>query len=164
VAYNAVRMEPVFMALGQVAGIAAHLAIQDVVPVRRVPTGKLQQLLVERGGVVTFYDDLNFDDPDFAAFQWLGARALNPGYKATPDIKLTRRDGWTKLKRILEAEGRPWTEPQENPTLPLRGDELAQWLRQAGYQPEVGRFAALKTQSVVLKQFANLVYQTLIHP
>ena len=37
VAYNAIRMEPVFMVLGEAAGIAAHLAIRDSVAVRRVP-------------------------------------------------------------------------------------------------------------------------------
>ncbi len=79
VAYNALRMEPVFMALGEASGMAAHLAIEEKLPVRDIPAPRLQQLLVERGGVITFYEDLPLDHPAFAAMQWLGCRALNPG-------------------------------------------------------------------------------------
>ena len=148
--YNALRMEPVFMALGEASGIAAHLAIQRDVPVRRVPVAELQRLLVERGGVITFYDDLPFDHPAFAAFQWLGARGLNPGYEATPEMKLTRRDGWTKLARVLRCEGKPWQTPQDDPQVPLRAADLAEWLRQAGYGPDDARFQGPGRESAEL--------------
>jgi hypothetical protein len=92
VAYNALRMEPVFIVLGEVSGIAAHLAITGKKPLRRIATSVLQKLMVERKGVITFFEDLRFDDPDFAAFQWLGARGLNKGYTATPDKQLTQAD------------------------------------------------------------------------
>lgn len=161
VAYNALRMEPVFMALGEASGIAGHLAIRDGVPVRRAPTAELQRLLVERRGVITFYDDLPFESPHFAAFQWLGARGLNPGYKATPDLKLTRRHGWTKLARILHAEGRAWQEPQDNPDAALRAADLAEWLRQAGREPSDDGFQTLGEQPLTLSQYARLLYATL---
>ncbi|MDX2152776.1 MAG: FAD-dependent oxidoreductase [Bryobacteraceae bacterium] len=50
VAYNAVRMEPVFMALGEASGLAAHLAIEERVPPWKVRAAELQRLLVERKG------------------------------------------------------------------------------------------------------------------
>lgn len=161
VAYNALRMEPVFMALGQASGVAAHLAISRDWPVRRVPVAELQQLLVEQRGVITFYEDLKFDDPAFAAFQWLGARGLNPGYKATPGLKLARRDGWVKLSRILHVEGKRWDEPQNDPQTPLRGADVAEWLRQAGYQPEDTGAQGGWDQPLTLAQFATLLYRTL---
>jgi len=119
VAYNALRMEPVFMALGEACGIAAHLAIRRKTELRRVPTAELQSLLVERRGVVTYYDDLPFTDPSFAAFQWLGARGLNPGYKATKDRKLTAADAAAKLARIGKYNGKvpPEGLSVEGPTL-----------------------------------------------
>jgi len=40
VAYNALRMEPVFMALGEVCGIAAHLAIKGKAELRNVPVAQ----------------------------------------------------------------------------------------------------------------------------
>lgn len=156
VAYNALRMEPVFMALGEACGMAAHLAIRHGVEVRRVPVAELQALLVERRGVITFYGDLLFTDPDFAAFQWLGARGLNPGYRATKDMKLTRAGAATKLARILKLHGRTWAVPRDNPDAPLVAADLQDWLKQAGYTP-----ASTGASALDLTQFASTVYQAL---
>lgn len=162
VAYNALRMEPVFMALGEASGLAAHLAVRRGVPVRHAPVAELQRLLVEAGGVITFYDDLPFGSPHFAAFQWLGARGMNPGYQATPDRPLTRRDGWTKLGRILRSEGITWSAPQIDPEAPLRGSDLAAWLREAGYEPPADAVPeAHGEQPLHLAQFADMLFRTL---
>ncbi|MCH5373401.1 MAG: FAD-dependent oxidoreductase, partial [Planctomycetes bacterium] len=162
VAYNALRMEPVFMALGEASGIAAHMAIRDNVAVRRVSIARLQRLLVEGGATITFYSDLPFDSPHFAAFQWLGARGLNPGYQATPDLKLTRRHGWVKLGRILEAEGRPWKAPQDAPDAPLSRRDVCRWLQEAGYQPPDDTAPeASADQPLDLSRFAELLYRTI---
>jgi hypothetical protein len=45
VAYSSVRMEPVFMMLGQAGGLAAHLAFQQSVSVQDVPVPRLRELL-----------------------------------------------------------------------------------------------------------------------
>lgn len=164
VGYNAIRMEPVFMALGEAAGIAAHLSIRGGVPVASVPVDRLQRQLVERGGVITYYGDLPFDHPAFAAMQWLGARALNPGYEATPERPLTRRDGWVKLERIMRATGREWTAPDEEPDAPLLGRDLAEWLRQARLRGEPAGADGLKEKKLNLEEFARLVYDAFPAP
>jgi hypothetical protein len=156
VAYNALRMEPVFMALGEASGVAAHLAIEQGVAPRAVPTGPLQQMLVERGAVVTFYEDLPFNDPDFAAFQYLGARGLNPGYRAGKDEMLTREAGFTRLRRILAHEGNSWNNPPGEPGAPLTGAALSEWLNAAGYRPAGGDGEPLS-----LAAFASAVYRAL---
>jgi len=46
VAYGSIRMEPVFMILGQSAGAAASLAIEHGVPVQGVDYGKLRERLL----------------------------------------------------------------------------------------------------------------------
>ena len=46
IAYGSIRMEPVFMVLGQSAATAACLAIDDKVDVQKVPTTKLRQRLL----------------------------------------------------------------------------------------------------------------------
>jgi len=139
VAYNALRMEPVFMALGEVCGIAAHLAVSRRVVVRRVPVPDLQALLVERRGVITYYEDLPFTDPAFAAFQWLGARGLNPGYNATKDARLTSAEITERLDRILKTHG---------PVSP----ETEARLRHATGQSEID-----------LTTFATKIYEALRH-
>ena len=45
VAYSTIRMEPTWMALGQAAGAAAHVAISGNIEPRAVPIGKVQMLL-----------------------------------------------------------------------------------------------------------------------
>jgi hypothetical protein len=155
VAYNAVRMEPVFMALGEACGIAAHLSLKRGAPLRRVPPAEVQALLVERRGVITFYEDLPFDDPVFPAFQYLGARGLNPGYRASKNEPLTRASAAERLARILKYEGRAWSAPAGDPSAPLTGAELAAWLKQAGY----ARAAAPATGAPAdLAAFAAAVY------
>lgn len=52
VAFSSIRMEPTWMALGQAAGAAAHLAATQGVEARDVPIGELQELLVGRGQVI----------------------------------------------------------------------------------------------------------------
>ena len=49
VAYGSVRMEPVFMILGQSAGVAAALAIDANIAVQDVPYNTLRDKLVEKG-------------------------------------------------------------------------------------------------------------------
>ena len=46
VAFGSIRMEPVYMILGQSAGAAADIAITDKVPVRNVDYSKLKQRLL----------------------------------------------------------------------------------------------------------------------
>lgn len=46
VAYGSIRMEPVFMILGQSAGMAAAIAIDDEVSVQDVDYGKLKTQLI----------------------------------------------------------------------------------------------------------------------
>lgn len=52
VAFSSIRLEPTWMALGQAAGIAAHLAIQNELNPRKVPVKQLQALLRQQGAVL----------------------------------------------------------------------------------------------------------------
>jgi len=52
VAYSSIRMEPTWMALGQAAGTAAHLALADRVQPRSVPVDSLRRKLLADGQVL----------------------------------------------------------------------------------------------------------------
>jgi hypothetical protein len=54
IAYGSIRMEPVFMVLGQSAGAAAVLAIDDQVPVQKVSYEKLEQKLTAEHQVLAW--------------------------------------------------------------------------------------------------------------
>jgi hypothetical protein len=108
--------------------------------------------------VITHYDDLPFDHSAFAAFQWLGARGLNLGYRAQPELKLTRRGGWERLSRVLQAEQRPWKQPSDAPDAPLLGKDVAQWLGEAGLPTDDAELQTLGDRELQLAQFVTLVY------
>ncbi|MBN8421464.1 MAG: FAD-dependent oxidoreductase [Verrucomicrobia bacterium] len=52
VAFSSIRLEPTWMALGQAAGVAAHLAIEQNVELRKVPVREMQALLTKQGQVI----------------------------------------------------------------------------------------------------------------
>ena len=54
IAFGSIRMEPVFMILGQSAASAACIAIDDEVSVQEVPYDKLSKRLIADGQVLTW--------------------------------------------------------------------------------------------------------------
>ena len=161
VGYSSLRMEPVFMALGEACGVAAHLSLRDGTPPRSIPVPELQHLLVGRGAVITHYDDLPFDHSAFAALQWLGARGLNSGYQARPDMKLTRATAAERFRQVMVVEKKTWQPPNPMGDEPLRGRDLADWLRQAGLKADFREIERLSERELNLAQFATLLYRSI---
>jgi hypothetical protein len=56
IAFGSIRMEPVFMILGQSAAAAAKIAIENNTAVQDVPYEKLQKMLRDKGQVLTLED------------------------------------------------------------------------------------------------------------
>ncbi len=54
IAYGSIRMEPVFMILGQSAATAAVFAIDDNLPVQKVPYVKLREQLLKDGQILEY--------------------------------------------------------------------------------------------------------------
>jgi len=52
IAFGSIRMEPVFMILGQSAAAAAVLAIDDNTDVQSVNYSRLKEVLIEKGQIV----------------------------------------------------------------------------------------------------------------
>ncbi|MEO7653291.1 MAG: FAD-dependent oxidoreductase, partial [Bryobacteraceae bacterium] len=82
IAFSTVRLEPTWMALGQAAGVAAHIAITQGRKVSDVPVDTLQRLLLERGQVLTYFKDIDRADPAYAALQYYGTRGFFKDYYA----------------------------------------------------------------------------------
>lgn len=72
VGFCALRLEPIWMSLGQASGHAAHLALNDDVSVQDIDTSELQQRLHARGAATIYVSDVPRSFPDFAAVQWWG--------------------------------------------------------------------------------------------
>lgn len=82
VAICSVRMEPVWSALGQAAGVAAALAIDNKQELKDVPVKQIQDELLKQRCLLIFYTDLPADSPAFTAAQKLSLL----GAVAGPDI------------------------------------------------------------------------------
>lgn len=85
VGFSTIRMEPCWMALGEAAGTAAALAVNESKNVRDVPIDQLQEKLLQHGATLIYYRDLKTDDPDFALVQRLALRGFFPDWDAEPD-------------------------------------------------------------------------------
>jgi hypothetical protein len=54
VAYSSLRMEPQYMIIGHAAGVAAHLALRDKIPVQKISVPELQKILKSEGAVFEY--------------------------------------------------------------------------------------------------------------
>ena len=54
VGYQTIRMEPVFMALGEASGIAAAQAVSAKAELRAIDVPALQREILKRGGVILY--------------------------------------------------------------------------------------------------------------
>ncbi len=118
VAFSTVRVEPTWMALGQAAGTAAHLAIAGDVQPRALDASLLQRELLKQKQVITFFKDIDQSDPAFAAMQYFGARGFFPDYQARSKDPVDRE---TARRWIRIAAGREAT-AAELSSLPSRGE------------------------------------------
>jgi hypothetical protein len=73
VGFCALRLEPIWMSLGQASGHAAHLAIEGGATFVVSPSD-VQRRLHERGAATIYVSDVGSRDPDFAMVQWWGQR------------------------------------------------------------------------------------------
>jgi hypothetical protein len=85
VGYCALRLEPIWMSLGEAAGHAAHLARRKHGLLQTVSTSKLQELLHSENAATIYVSDVLPGNPDFAAVQWWGTAGGLHGLAPTPD-------------------------------------------------------------------------------
>jgi hypothetical protein len=90
VAFSTIRTEPTWMALGQAAGVAAHLALASNRQPRAVDISDLQRALLRQGQVLTHFEDIDVRDPAHAALQYFGTKGFFTGYQTRSHDVLER--------------------------------------------------------------------------
>jgi hypothetical protein len=116
VGFCALRLEPIWMSLGQAAGHAAALANKDNVTVQKVNVAKLQEILIGDRSALIYTSDVPPGHKQFAAVQWWGSLGGLHGLAPTP-AKLGQRgknlhgqyfEAWpdhhVELDKVLDAE------------------------------------------------------------
>ncbi len=70
IGFSTLRMEPCWMALGQAAGVAACVAVEDNVAVGKVDIAKVQRRLLRQGAVLIYFQDAKPGDEHYEALQF----------------------------------------------------------------------------------------------
>ncbi|MDB4679577.1 FAD-dependent oxidoreductase [Planctomycetaceae bacterium] len=73
VGFCALRLEPIWISLGEAAGTAAHLALQKNRPVQNVSVVDIRRLLHRSGCATIYVSDVPRSSPDFERVQWWGS-------------------------------------------------------------------------------------------
>lgn len=76
IGFSALRLEPTWTALGQAAGLAAHIALVKKCPVNVVPVQMVQKLLHDQGAITVYFSDVPPTSPHFKAVQYFGTRGF----------------------------------------------------------------------------------------
>lgn len=76
VGFCGIRLEPTWSALGQAAGLAAHLSLKNKVPAPKVNVAELQALLLKKDGKLIYVSDIEADSPYFEAVQYFGSKGF----------------------------------------------------------------------------------------
>lgn len=76
VGFCGIRLEPTWSALGQAAGLAAHLSLRKETLVSQVNVSELQSLLLKKGGKIIYVSDVDADSPYFQAIQYFGSKGF----------------------------------------------------------------------------------------
>lgn len=85
VGFCALRFEPLWAGLGQAAGHAAHLAIENEAAVQAVSVRRLQRLLHHDGTATIYVSDVLSGHPDFVLVQTWGALGGLHGLYSQPE-------------------------------------------------------------------------------
>jgi hypothetical protein len=84
VGFCALRLEPIWMSLGQAAGFAAAITAKQNIPLSAVPTTAIQEKLIGDKSALTYFSDLPLDSPDFAKVQKWAMTGAFHGIEAWP--------------------------------------------------------------------------------
>ncbi len=106
VGWGTVRLEPVFMQLGESAGYAAALAAQAKTTPGALDPDLLVRKLAASHTTISFFNDVDItsDDPQVTAAQYFGTKGFFAGYDArlaaplTAGVKAVWEEGFKKLQ------------------------------------------------------------------
>lgn len=115
VAFSTIRMEPLWMGIGQAAGLAAYIALKKQVEIADIPVHDLQKLLIDNQQVITYFDDVSINDSAFKALQFWGTKGFFNSYNAEvrKPLKANELKLWLKIFSVLSDADNKYI-PDEN--------------------------------------------------
>ncbi len=111
IGFSTLRMEPCWMALGEAAGEAINVSLDDGTTVRAVNVIELQRRLLDAGAVLTYYEDAAPGDAHYQALQFFALRGfLGDSYQANLDAPASDDDRaqwttWADTPKLADFNG-----------------------------------------------------------
>ena len=111
IGFSTLRMEPCWMALGEAAGEAINVSLDEGVSARDVNVIALQRRLLRAGAVLTYYRDAAPGDAHYEALQYFALRGfLGDSYEARLDEAVTENDrgswtAWADAPQLADFQG-----------------------------------------------------------
>ena len=96
VGFCALRLEPIWMSLGQAAGEAIGLALESDAPLSEIRPAAIRARLHGTGGSTIYTSDVPEESDDFAAVQWWGSLGGFIALDRTTDDDPTQYGKWGK--------------------------------------------------------------------
>lgn len=99
IGFSTLRMEPCWMALGQAAGLAASLAIDENKKIKNISINALQELLIKQQATLIYFRDIKPQDEHFPLVQYLGVRGYLADWNANLQQAVTEETlrNWSAL-------------------------------------------------------------------
>ena len=140
VGWGPIRLEPIWMQTGEVAGLAAALAKKRRTTPAALDPDALLRELVARRFIITFFNDVDFDAPAkwVPAVEFLGTKGFFRSYDAQPQAPLSRATGEVWVETFGRLVGREEFDPNEvakslppveNISVSITGREYAELLK-----------------------------------
>jgi len=98
IGFSTLRMEPCWMALGEAAGVAINVCLDEGSSVRAANVVEMQRRLLRSGAVLTYYQDAAPGDAHYEALQFFAMRGfLGDSYQAELEAPVSDddRENWT---------------------------------------------------------------------
>ncbi len=132
VSFGTYRLEPVRMAFGQAAGVAASLCVRYHLDARDVPARQIQDELLphaanscgDPNALLTYLADVRGDDPRYRAIQYLATRGFQfAAEELKPDAPTTRGE-LARWLQLLAERGASEPEAPPAPAKPTRRSKI----------------------------------------
>ncbi len=153
VGFCGIRLEPTWSALGQAAGLAAHLSINKNIPLSKINVRELQSLLIKRKAKIIYVSDVEAGSPCFEAVQYFGTKGFFHDLYSLQQVKLV-------LVPVIKLQYRDAAlyhniEPEKN----LDGILAERWINNLPSVTQKSANDLYKTKSWKRGEFLNALYQ-----
>ena len=111
IGFSTLRMEPCWMALGEAAGVAINVSLDEGASVRAANVVEMQRRLLAAGAVLSYYEDAAPGDRHYEALQFFALRGfLGDSYQARLGAPVSDEDrsnwtAWANTPDLIDFSG-----------------------------------------------------------